>query len=373
MSVSPWVYAAGAAAVLVGGLVVAGQSAASSPAAPSPTPANPAAPIRITSGHRYEVTLTFGGPTTAAALLASIVPNLQVGLNTVAPNAYAFVHASAPNDRQVVYVVDAIAPPPGSTYAESPQTFQADLNAASMGGISVAVLDLGPSPISAPAPPPTGSPGPLTPPSPAPAGPLAPSSPVSDPALVSMAQSALAALITAGALTSPGGPVIVNGNPSDPATVAALVAYQNQTLLPAQRSGQLDYLTFGAAVTSALVHTGDPSKVGTDATITDAPTLTLAQTQLAAAIGRGFFPNIDYGAAQASGASDAAWQAAWTAAATQFNATAGKAILPTNGTLDRIGLAVILPFASLPLTLPDGTPIATPASPVTDFAEIGMA
>ena len=146
MSLPPWAWIAGAATLaLGGGIAYANTSAPAAAAGPPPGP-TPATPIPVTQGHRYQVTLTFGGPTTAAALLANVVPNIQAGLNAVAPNEFAFVHAIAPNATQIVYVVDAVGGAPGTTLSESPQVFFADLNAATFGGIGVQVSDLGPTP-----------------------------------------------------------------------------------------------------------------------------------------------------------------------------------------------------------------------------------
>jgi len=317
--------------VLLGGIaLVAHESSAAAAAPPAPTPGVPPIPIPIVSGHRYEVTLTFGGPTTAAALLANVVPNIQAGLNAVAPNEYAFVHAIAPNSHQVVYVVDAIGGPDGSTHGESPQTFYADLNAASMGGIGVTVLDLGPSPTGAPAPPPgptPGPPGPITPP----AGALSLASLVTDPALVTYAQVALAALLTKGVIRSAGGAVVPNGNPSDPPTLAAISALQaSQPQVP--QTGALDFASWASAVVLALLA---GATLGANQTVIDPAIVRLAQGALAKAIGFGQFPNIDYGVGQVTGdPSDGAWRAALAAAMKPYAsvaATDGSLTLPTLG------------------------------------------
>jgi hypothetical protein len=165
--------------------------------------------------------------------------------------------------------------------------------------------------------------------------------------------------------------VASSGNASDPATVAAIAAFQNSELPIAQQSGQIDYFTWGAIVVAAILRGG---ALAPDVTVTDAPTVMLGQFSLAAAIGVGSFPNIDYGIKQASGdPTDAAWRAALTTAAGQFNATAGAAVLPVDGSLDLVALALLLVSAGESRALPSGLVPAMPATPITLASEISTA
>lgn len=404
MSLPPWAWIAGAATLaLGGGIAYANTSAPAAAAGPPPGP-TPATPIPVTQGHRYQVTLTFGGPTTAAALLANVVPNIQAGLNAVAPNEFAFVHAIAPNATQIVYVVDAVGGAPGTTLSESPQVFFADLNAATFGGIGVQVSDLGPTPApgtststSASSPGPGGSTttttattspgsGTTTTTTTTPAGGSSPGSStstgggatttpisiatlVTDPNMVSSAQVALNAI--QGTATVP-----TSGIATDAATAAAVAAFQNK-YLPANPppTPGLTYLTWAYVIVQGIAAGGH----GTDATFTDARSITFAQEALAVAIGAGVYPSIDYGTDQVNGVpTDPAWMAALGAAMTQGNATlAGTPVkAPVDGTLDYVAFALLIGSAyTPPVPVPVGGTIIPiePAETVTDAAWITAA
>lgn len=369
MVIPPWAWAAGAAAVLTTGALVAASSKSSGASPPPPPTPTPTGPVQIISGHRYQVTLTVGGATNAAALLANVVPNLQAGLNAVAPNEFRFVHAIAPNDTQVVYVVDAIGGAPGSVVSESPQTFYADLNAASLGGLSVLVQDMGPSPVGGVLSPPPAQPPPAQPP---PAStPIALNALVTSPAMVTFAQVCLNTIATLPGAPPGAASVVVNGNPNDPATVAAVVAFQNALMPASARSGRLDVLTW-ATVVSVGVSNGAQ---GTDAVLTDAPTITFAQgALLSLAIGRGVYPHIDYGIDQQNGnASDPAWRAALATAMGQVNATLNSQffVVPTNGDLDYLAYATLVGSAFQPPTTIPGTS-TVPVEPATAVADAAM-
>jgi len=373
MASPPWAWAAGAAAVLTTGVALAASSS-SSAASPSPAPTpTPSVPIPITQGHRYEVTLNVGGPTTAAALLANVVPNIQAGLNAVAPNEFSFVHAIAPNDSQVVYVVDAIGGAPGSVTPESPQTFYADLNAAQLGGINVQLADLGPSPVGAVlAPPPVTAPPPVQPPpaQPPPAStPIAVTTVVTSAPMVTYAQICLNAIAKLPSAPAGSATVPLSGNPSDPATLAAVAVFQNALMPAAARTGRLDVLTW-ATIVSVGVSGGAQ---GTDAVLTDAPTVTFAQGALSLAIGRGIYPSIDYGIDQQNGdAADPAWRAALGIAMGQLNASLNSQwfIAPTNGDLDYLAYAALVGSAfQPPLTIAGGI---VPVEPATAVGDAGM-
>lgn len=382
----------GIAALLGGGAAVyyANKSSAATPA--TPPPATPTAPIPITQGHRYQVTLTFGAAPGAAALQTNVLPNIQVGLNAVAPNEYSFVSAIVPKDNQVVYVVDAIGGAAGSVHQESPQTFYADLNAAQAGGLSVQVQDMGLSPAapggstSAAAPAPTSSSstaaaspagttatsspattsssgGPATA---APAGsPAGPTTLVSDPTLVTIAQTALGKLIASGVISAPGVTVTANGNPSDPSTAAAIQAFQTNESQPV--TGQLSVLVLSMLVVADL--TG----LLQDPAITDASLSLGAQLALAQCIAQGSIPNIDYGKSQANGnPTDAAFVGALSSVAAQFNASAGSTVW--TAALDLYMLAALFVTAYLkPLVAGSSgvTPIM-PGQAVTTTSEVQL-
>lgn len=412
MALPPWAWIAGAATLVLGtGTAVALAESSPAPAGPAPGP-TPATPIAVTQGHRYQVTLTFGGPTTAAALLANVVPNIQAGLNAVAPNEFSFVHAIAPNATQIVYVVDAVGGATGTTVSESPQTFFADLNAASFGGIGVQVSDLGPTPAgttstsaSSPGPggstttttattPPGGSTTTTTTTSPPGSSsssstttgsggatttstgssgtttPISTATLVTDPGMVSYAQAGLNALQVSSALLP------TTGDPTDPATVAAVAAFQTKYLpaSPPPTPG-LTYLTWAYIAVQGLAAGGK----GTDATLTDARSITFAQGSLAVAIGEGIYPSIDYGIDQVNGvATDPAWMAALTTAMKQGNATlAGTPVqAPVDGTLDYVAFALLIGSAfTPPVPVPVGGNIlpVVPDLTVTDATWITAA
>lgn len=396
MPIPPWAWIAGAAALAVGGTAVAvaeSSKPSSTGGTPPPASGGAPAPVPILTGHRYQVTLTFGAPTTAAALLASVVPNVQAGLNAVAPNQFRLVNAIAPNNNQVVYVVDvldgALGTPLGVPTAlnESPQTFYADVNPATVGGILVDVKDLGLSPASvggalppggggvgAPTnpvvlnPPTTNPPGvpPITG-SPAPSStPLTTSSLVIAPMLVAYAVASLNTQSNSLGFT----PLPAGTQPVDPAFVSALQKFQAQVLPTTTADGRLTYLLW-----SYVIFAGFSAGVAgvSDQTLSDGPTIALAQRALAFGIGRGVFPSINYGASQVNGnPSDPAWTAAVATALGQMNASLGKAVAPVDGTLDIPGLAILVGASYQPAhALPGTTAVpVTPATVVASSAEI---
>lgn len=367
MQISPVAVGVGAAVILLGAGALAYSQSSTPSSSPSGTPPTPAAPIAITQGHRYQVTLTFGTAPGAQNLATNVLPNIAAGLNAVAPGEFAFVHAIAPKDNQIVFVVDAVGGAPGSVHQESPQTFYADLNPAQSGGFTLQVQDMGPSPVSAPAP--GGGAGASLPPSSSSssgataAGPM---TTITDPALVMVAQQALGALAQTGSLNV-ASPIPTSGV-VDPATLVAVAQLQAGDLPPAQRSGQLDALTLAVAVLASLA-----DNIAA-APITDPSLAAGAQKALAAAIALGNFAQIDYGVGQVNGqATDAAFVAALAAAAAQANVSAGTPIFATSGALDTRTFSLVMVTAYVPRTVGSGIVPVGPGTLVLAPADVTIA
>ena len=161
----------------------------------------------------------------------------------------------------------------------------------------------------------------------------------------------------------------------DAPTLAAITSYQQQSM-PANASGQLDYLTWGNLVAMALGFVGTSGLQTGNAILTDAPTIAFAQNTLALGIGTGTWPQIDYGAAQETGvASDPAWTSALGTAMGEVAKTlAGIGITTitprTDGVLDYPAFGILIAWGYAPpatVIAPGGATVTAvePATPVT--------